>query len=152
MPKRGRTPQDPKLKILKETRPDRRTPRARTKPSLAPVCPFPLTGDALREWNRFAPILAQKGLLTDADAPAFAVYCISFGTYREAMKDVRKRGHVLDTDLGGTKANPATTVTRDALATMLKVLSSFGCTPVDRARLGSVSDEQVDPLEKFLAS
>jgi len=104
----------------------------------------------MKEWKRFAPVLAEKGLLTDAYAPAFALYCIAYGINNDARAEL-DNAIVLTTDSGGAKGNPAAAVALKSLDMMLKVLGSFGCTPADRARLGiSAESVQIDPLQRFL--
>jgi P27 family predicted phage terminase small subunit len=145
MAKRGPKPKKTALKV--------HTPgRVGAPVASAPACPFPLDGPALAEWDRFAPILRDKGLLADADAPAFAVYCIAYGISDTARAELATTV-TIGTDNGSEKTNPAAAVAFKALDTMLKVLASFGCTPVDRAKLGLMDDAKpASPLQRFLDS
>jgi P27 family predicted phage terminase small subunit len=143
---RGRKPDSPALKLLKAARNGKLSMSPKT-----PRCPFPLRGEALGEWSRFAPILASSGRLTDVTAPAFALYCDAVAQWLAASKDVAENGLISIGDSGAVRANPSIAIASANAATMLKVLKSFGCTPASNARLGLPSaDGKTNPLTKFI--
>ncbi len=130
---RGRKPDSLDAKLLKAS--DLKITLA-TSTREIPECPMPLDKVGLAEWHRIAPILHREGRLSDADAPALALYCDAFARYLFARKDLMGNGVCITTETGATKANPAAAVVKEASATMTRILGSFGCNPSDRSRLG----------------
>ena len=125
---------------------------AARRPALGPMPdpPWPLEGDALAEWKRYAPVLHADGRLTPSTAPALAIYCLAYARGRKAAEDLAEFGPTINTDLGGSKANPAAGFVKEAAATMLKVLASFGATPADSARIKLVEAAAPDALAELV--
>jgi phage terminase small subunit len=76
MGKRGPAPQPTALKIARGN-PGKRALN-HDEPELAvaeTTCPTDLTGRAAAEWNRLAPELVAKGVLTVGDMAVFKTYC-----------------------------------------------------------------------------
>jgi P27 family predicted phage terminase small subunit len=51
-----------------------------------PSAPDFLSAEARQEWDRLAPELWRKGLLTALDHAVFEAYCASFGRWQQAMR------------------------------------------------------------------
>lgn len=153
MPK-GRKPDPPALKILKgKTRKGPPEPRATPAASPLPACPLPLGKAGKAEWDRFGPILLADGRLTEATAPAFALYCDAWDRYQLAAADLRSNGLLYQSESEKglvLKANPAAAVLREAVATLRSYGAEFGLTPATRGKVGAV-EPQADPLDAFLA-
>jgi P27 family predicted phage terminase small subunit len=150
MGKRGPKPMAPGLKALKG---GPRPPVAGKIPASAPgvpLLPTDLDGEALGEWDRFAAIVARDSRLTEAEAPAFALYCRAYALNRKAFGEAILSA-AITTDSGAEKANPAAAVFLKSADLMLKVLAAFGLTPAARAALGHSEPGEPDPLDVFLA-
>lgn len=90
---------------------------------------------ALGVWNRLAPDLVRKGVLTPWDIDQFAVFCDAVVRHREATRAVQEHGMLIVGQKGNEVRNPAIQVARDYADLMVKVGSRFGLTPGDRADL-----------------
>ena len=148
--KRGPKPRSSALKVLASDGTSTKAQRVSTSKGKVPECPFPLSGEAAEEYARFAPVLHEKGLLTQEYAPAFACYCLAYAINHGARAEL-ENALVLTTDSGGCKANPAGALALKSIDMMLKVLGKFGCTPVDRAKMKLIEEAKpADPLAMFL--
>ena len=90
---------------------------------------------ALGVWNRLAPDLERKGVLTPWDVDQLAVFCDAVVRHREATRQVQHHGILIEGQKGNEVRNPAIQVARDYADLMVKVGSRFGLTPGDRADL-----------------
>lgn len=105
------------LKILQGTfQPCRHNPDEPIVPVAAPERPKYLKGFAKKEWERLVPILLSARILTVQDQGALALLCLLQAKVIEAAK----RGEVLSGQL---------------IAQYRALLTCFGLTPVDRARI-----------------
>jgi len=89
---------------------------------------------ALDVWQRLAPDMVAKKVLTAWDVEAFAVYCVSVVGYRRAAVEMAKYGMTRETAQGVVK-NPAVTAMKDCADLMNRYGAKFGLTPSDRAAL-----------------
>lgn len=137
------TPRKPThLKILEGDREDRIN-RDEPMPELTSlVPPANLSERALGIWNRLAPDMESKGILTNWDVDAFAQACDCLAMYWE-YRDLLE-AHKNDSDFGpyvakgaagGVIKHPYHQMMRDAQAMALQILSRFGMTPADRSKL-----------------
>jgi len=118
--------------------------------SVMPECPIELDGVAAAEWDRYGPILLKGGRLTEESAPAFALYCDTWGRYVKASENVRTQGATLtsSTKYGEVvKPNPAAAVAHQCLAALIRLGSDFGLTPMGCRRVGPIDTAAVDDLE-----
>ena len=121
------------------------------KPDRPPYAPRHLNDDAKREWRRIIKILMQLGLYTDVDYAALAMYCQAWGRWIHAERMVEELGEVLlSTQTGNYYQNPWYHVANKAWDQMLKMLSRFGLSPADRARLTVDQPEEQDELAELL--
>ena len=90
---------------------------------------------ALGVWERLAPDLVRKGVLTAWDVDQFAVFCDAVVRHREATRVVDREGTLVEGQKGNLVRNPAIQIARDYADLMVKVGSRFGLTPGDRADL-----------------
>src|SRR5688500_15978698 len=109
---RGRKPLPTALKVLQGTdRPDRRRGRTEPRPPDGLPEPPPWLDDVARaEWDRFAPILTQMGVLTIVDGMLLAIYCTSFARWRQAEDALASKGLLVPTPGGGEKVSPYWTI------------------------------------------
>lgn len=139
MGERGPAPKPTHLKVLQGDRRDRIND-AEPQPSSGDVAPpFALTKQAQQVWDRLAPDLQAKGVLTPWDVDLFAELCEAVVRLRE-----KRRGSRQKAEKGG--ASPMREY-QTALDMVVKLASRFGMTPSDRSKLEvDRGDEQSDDL------
>jgi len=115
-----------------------------------PECPDYLSFTARLEWDAITAELGNRGMLSPHDGRLLGMYCDAFARWRRACEILDQEGPVIETDLGGVKANPAAVVA-DRIARLMKdILAEFGMTPAGRLRARPV-EETKDQLGEFLA-
>ncbi len=109
-----------------------------------PRPPAWLSQDARKEWRRVAPLLVERGILTEADLGALEGYVTAHARTIEAERTIRSEGA---TYLGtsGPKRHPAVTTQDAALKTMRLFASELGLTPVSRSRPSIRADDAPSP-------
>jgi P27 family predicted phage terminase small subunit len=99
---------------------------------------------AVMEWNRIAPELIEKQLLTVADMAAFTLYCLNVARVVAAERLITKEGLTVWTLNGGPKAHPAVLIARQCGAEVRKFAQEFGLTPSARTRVKAVVEKPAD--------
>jgi len=156
--KRGRKPKSAALKVLRGERSDRVPAAAVAAAPGEPSPPAWLDGtsphdvEVLDEWHRLTAELRQLGTLHATDRALLDLYA---RTYRLTLKSeaaIIEHGFVIETVLGGCKANPAVASIGRSLNTLKAILAELHLTPSARARLGTATTAPpADPLADFLA-
>ena len=113
-----------------------------------PEASRPETG--LDVWDRLAPDLEAKGVLTPWDVDSFAILCDAIVGYRKAAREVLNRGLIV-MGMHGRVKNPACQLQRDYADTIVKVGARFGMTPSDRAGLKIERDDPGGGAERLLS-
>ena len=135
MGKRGPAKTPTALAVIRgETRPSRVNLHAPDPPPTVARPQEYLDLDALGVWQRLAPSLIARGVLTPWDADAFAAYCTAVVHHRRAVLAVNKAGVMLGTGRNLHK-HPALQVVRDQAALMVTLGGRFGLTPSDRSSI-----------------
>jgi len=128
---RGPKKQPTELALVKgETRPSRVNYDEPEAPPEVPDPPEYLNLDALGVWQRLAPTLHGRGVLTVWDVDAFAAFCTAVVIHRRAVQIVND-GNIIHR---GAK-HPALQVVRDQAAQIIALGARFGLTPSDRASI-----------------
>jgi P27 family predicted phage terminase small subunit len=151
----GRPPKPTELKILQGDRSDRIN-TAEPKPSAVATLepPVELAPRARPLWDRLAPDMARKRVLTDWDRETLANYCRAQAMADEAAMDVDKNGGWVTevqkelpdgTIVYKTSRNPAYTVWREQVALTVTLGSHLGLTPAARTKITTREDK---PKEK----
>jgi P27 family predicted phage terminase small subunit len=129
-----------KLKLLRGN-PSRVPIGAEPEPQPFTSIPQPpdyLDDDAAAEWRKQAPELVRIGVLTVADATAFASYCQVVGRWIKAERALKGQELVIEAGDGtSTKVNPMVHVAATAQRDLLAAAAQFGMTPAGRARLNA---------------
>lgn len=105
-----------------------------------------ITGIALTEWDRIAPILYNYNILTELCIAALGVYCQPFGIYARALdaietfgtKDGQDCGLLIKTTSGTSKENPLVGIANKAAADMVRYATEFGMTPSSRTKIKKI--------------
>ena len=120
------------MRLVRGGGPKRATPR---KPR-APRCPSFLGPVARREWRRLAGDLASRGLLTNLDRAAFAIYCQAWEHVVQSQELVARHGLVSEAEDGSCGPSPHFAVLSAASETLTRIAAEFGMTPASRSRIG----------------
>ncbi len=138
---RGRKPKPEHLRVI-EGNPSKRPITQGPQPerlSAPPDAPEILTGDAREEWDRIAKSLHHLGLLTVVDIQPLAAYCMAYGRWVMAERELTAGELVTVTTNGNAIQNPLVGIANKAAADMVRYAAEFGLTPSARARL-SIKD------------
>ena len=126
-----------------------------------PICPEWLTKVAKQEWDRVVKELASLDMLRAVDSAALAAYCVSYARWQSAEAIVEKQGQtVSEPILSKTgkvlgqkiKRHPATSIAKEAMASMLRASSLFGFDPSSRSRINLGDGPIADPFTEFMES
>lgn len=108
---------------------------------------------ALKEWNRLAGVLHKAGLLNDADAGAYAVYCCKFAAWVRAAAAVDKRVKEKDgnevymvaeiDESGRYYRSELVRVKEKAAMELLTAAIEVGLTPKARAKIGLANQNRM---------
>lgn len=111
-----------------------------------PACPKWLSKDAKAVWKSLGPKLAERGLLTEADAAVFTTYCETYARYKAACAGITKEGLLRD----GRKS-PYVLIVETAAKQLVSIAAEFGLSPSSRSRVkASGGPTTVDPLTEIL--
>jgi P27 family predicted phage terminase small subunit len=133
--KRGKSPRPAHLKAL-EGAWEGRINRDEAIPDDSPIMPpVQLTDDAQTIWDRLAPDLIVKKVLTAWDVDSFAAFCRSVALYNRAATQVELDDLVSEGYNGNPVVNPAIRIMKTADEMMRSTGQRFGLTPGDRAAL-----------------
>lgn len=134
----GRPAKPTNLKLLHgdHKKNPQRVNTAEPVPALGDVAPTEELGPVAQAvWDRLAPDLIVKGLLTEWDAQAFTTYCQTVAHYQAASRCLAVDGYTARGAAGGVIKSPYWQIMRDAIGVMTTIGSRFGFTPADRAKL-----------------
>lgn len=153
----GRPSKPTALKLVDGTRRDR-VNRAEPQPDVEIVPPAWLTDEvALAEWDRLAPDLIAKKVLTGWDVQAFAEWCAAVATIAKAERELATEGHIVERDVFDRNGAPSgkrvvrnewSRVLHDALEVSARRAARFGLTPSDRSGIsvgGAGAGDGKDP-------
>lgn len=150
MATKGRPPKPATEKKLRGGRKDRQPKSAPPVEAGRPECPDHLPWLAKLAWESITAELGARGQLCLADARLLELYCDAYARWRRACEILADDGPVIETDLGGCKANPAAVVADRTARLMKDILAEFGMTPNGRLRSKPIDDHK-DTLGDFLA-
>jgi P27 family predicted phage terminase small subunit len=145
--KRGPASEPTNLKLLRGV--DKKNPQrvnhAEPKPATGEVvAPAWLSDRARQVWDRLAPDLKAKGVLTPWDADSFADLCSVIPINQDALANVEANGMSCVIPIrelsDGTvvyelRRNPAWQVVRESTAMIVTLGGRFGLNPSDRSQL-----------------
>ena len=105
-------------------------------PALAavPEVPDGLGDDGINLWNHVCDSFVQMGVITTLDLAALQAACEFFQMHRDAIQMLRSEGPVADTEVG-QRVSPWYKIMQSSWRETDRILSRFGFTPSDRARL-----------------
>ena len=131
----GRRPRSNHLRALEGVRESRLNRDEPIPGEAAIVPPVALQADAQAVWNRLAPDMIARRVLTAWDVDSFAVYCRTVTLFNRAAALVEAEGASVERKYQGVVPSPAFRVMVAMQKTMSSLGSRFGLTPADRASL-----------------
>lgn len=140
----GRRAESPQSKVLQgKFRPDRDS-HGPAVPAGLPPCPTWLPRVAKKHWRDTGEILAEHGLISLVDGPAFALFCDSYGRFVEVSKKLKTLDEMMD-------KTPQNYIVQSTLFTIrnklwdqaMKASQEFGFTPAARSKIKSIPQQQL---------
>jgi P27 family predicted phage terminase small subunit len=109
-----------------------------------------------------APVLERLGLLTEADGPAFACYCMAYSRWVQAEKAIAEHNaerapdsevppSCFVTPKGYIQQIPAVGIANQAIKEIRAWCAEFGMTPSARSRMSVTGDDSDDDMEDLLS-
>lgn len=139
--KKGRPPKPTNvLKLAGTFRKDRRNNDEPMPEVVIPDAPKFLKKEALREWNRIAPLLAKRKCLTEWDRSLLACYCQEWGKYVMINK-------TFNTDVGVVNMLRESTT---LLKNIKTIAIEFGMSPSSRTNLSMGKADTNNPFEALM--
>jgi len=108
-------------------------------------CPRGASANVRRHWKRFAILLHNVGVLTEAEGPIVVALCEEWSTYLKARAHLARHGLVVLSAGGSYKPSPYIGISNAAMANILKMFGELGMTPAARTRV-----RVADPLQMSL--
>lgn len=161
MGRRGPAPRSPKAKALRgdrKARPVLAPPELPASIAGEPAPPgwidptSPLGGRVLAEWLAVVGELRQLGTLSETDRATLDLYARTFALLLRAEDAIASLGFVIETALGGSKANPALATSTKAASLLRGLLSDLGLSPAARLRRSGDGPPPADAFADFLAA
>lgn len=137
---RGRKPK-PTAQKIREGNPGRR-PLNRQEPDLPPLPPEDFTQlpaelaqvpTAAAEWQRLAPLLLSRRVVTMADRAALLALCLEWSRYLDASAKATPMVYI--TKSGYPMPNPYLSIATKALNACARLWPELGLTPSSRSRV-----------------
>lgn len=129
----------------------RRQPKNTPKPKPAiPPLPRGFHKEARKIYNELVPVLAEAGLVTEADAIALQDMCLAIARLREAEAAIDTHGMLVPDGKGGLKRNPASVTAKEYRSALLQWARRFGLDPYSRDGLDVQPTGPADPLQAIL--
>jgi P27 family predicted phage terminase small subunit len=105
--------------------------------------PAHLNEYAKQEWARVAPILEKRGLISEEEAAALALYCQAYGRWQQAELKITELagtgdGLIVKAPSGYPIQNPYLAIANKAMEQCYQYLQQFGLSPSARARISGV--------------
>lgn len=115
---------------MRGRKPDQIVPGAIYK---VPTAPAWLAPSGRAEWKRVAPILVERGHLTDADLGTLGAYADAVGQLIDTTKTISCDGMMIETKTG-LKKHPLLSTQINARNQIRQLAAELGLTPVSRSR------------------
>jgi P27 family predicted phage terminase small subunit len=142
MAKKPGRPKKPtaQLKLAGTFRKDRRNDDEPMPDVVIPDVPEFLEGEALKEWNRIAPLLAKRKCLTEWDRSMLAMYCQEWGKYVRLNTEFNSDVAMVNMLSESTKL----------LKNIKTIATEFGLTPSSRTNLSMGKADTNNPFEALM--
>jgi P27 family predicted phage terminase small subunit len=117
-----------------------------------PRCPFAVSSIAGRKWKEIVDGLTRLGIIDKVDATHLEGLCRQYQVAKEADKEVKRHGMLVEGAQGQLVANPACNVSSQAWAKVRSYGNDLGLNHLSRQRMEStVQQDEADNIEsKYL--
>lgn len=151
MGERGPSPKPTNLRMLHGDRDDRTNHNEPVPGGGEVTPPVWLSEDARSVWDRLAPDLERKGLLTPWDVDTFAILCDAIVQYQQASALVARGGVLIRGHRNAATKNPAMQLVRDTAQTVRAYAGEFGLTPSARSEISLPEEPHGKGAERLLS-
>jgi len=108
--------------------------------------------EALAEWNRVTPLLAEVGLIAKLDRAIIAGYCMAWSRWIDCEKMLVTTGLIVKAPNGYPMYSPYFSASNKALDQVRQFSEQIGLSGSSRSRIkASEPDDESDPAEAFLS-
>lgn len=112
--------------------------------------PAYLDGYALDCWNKYAPLIKEHKIFTEADFATLEKFCTAYHVYRMAFRELQRSGITISHESRGEIKNPAYDMWKGAMAETRQHGALLGLDPFARSRLDvSTGAETHNPFENL---
>lgn len=115
--------------------------------------PQGMKGEAVEEWNRVVPLLAENTPVSELDRALIEIYCNAFAQYKLCEREVNHDGVVVTSATGTKVRNPYIMEEHEAIKTIKVTATELGLSVNARAKLelnNAKTDKPSDPFEVAL--
>lgn len=119
-------------------------------PASTARAPRGLGDEAAHFWHRYAPVLAELGVLTLVDEPGLQLAAEHYEVALRAAKQLHDE-ELTSEGRDGPKKNPLTQILRDNSTALKSWMTEFGMTPASRSKIHPEAGEQPSLLDEFFA-
>ncbi len=149
---RGAKPKPTVLKLITGNPGRRPLNKGEPQPAIAiPEPPKLLEGEALREWHRLTPVMAELGLISELDRALVTAYCQLWARWFEAEEKLKQTGWLVKTPNDYPMQSPYLTIANRSLEQMRQLSEQIGLSPAARSRIRvEAPPGQLDFGEEFL--
>jgi P27 family predicted phage terminase small subunit len=107
--------------------------------------------EALREWRRVTPLLAEVGLIAQLDRATIAGYCMAWSRWIECEKMLKSTGLIVKAPNGYPMYSPYLSASNKALDQVRQFSEQIGLSGSSRSRIkANAPENDEDPAEAFL--
>jgi P27 family predicted phage terminase small subunit len=149
---RGAKPTATILKVIAGNPGRRPLNEHEAKPTIVvPDPPALLEGEALAEWHRVTPLLAEVGLIAKLDRAIITGYCQAWARWIECETALRTTGLIVKAANGFPMYSPYLTASNKALDQVRQMSEQIGLSGSARSRIkAGAAPGEFDPAEDFL--
>lgn len=117
-----------------------------TPPPIDLTCPAGLDAYGRQAWRRTAPLLADMGVLTQADADVLALYCDAYSQWRRSSAALRRLKPIDD-------AYRRVAITVEKARDQMRLLAGeFGMTPSSRVRIKVEPKQEASAFDELFGT
>jgi P27 family predicted phage terminase small subunit len=149
---RGAKPKATVLKLITGNPGRRPLNEQEAKPRVViPDAPEMLKGEALTEWHRVTPLLAEVGLIAQLDRAVIAGYCQAWARWLDCERQLEVTGLIVKAPTGYAMYSPYLPAANKALEQVRQMAEQIGLSGSARSRIKAADVAgEIDPAEAFL--
>jgi P27 family predicted phage terminase small subunit len=121
--------------------------------------PTGITKMARKKWRQMAPMLLERGLLTQGDRDMLHNYCLAFERWQQAEKVLSEEGttfeSVSEDGFVRISQRPEVNISKTYQQQMYRIAAEFGMSPSSRSRVKATppkTKKYKDPMDELLSA